>query len=643
MDKQKRVLRRNVLSLVVMAGTMYTPSVCAQEETQSEFLSVIENVVLPPSAPSGSGKGASPDNEVEALREALRRLKKQNTDLEKNRAQTGKKLAGLTAQNNRLREENRRLTDNTPRPLSPAESHDAGTPEAEKRLEEMREALTKAGRQVQSLRDENDALKHSLNVQQQRQDGALLKEREQSAVATGRSNIRQETLDKARQENVRLQQEIAMLKEKGRAETDGAGQKLRALEQQLAETRDSLARSTASDRARGEKVTALEAEIVNLRAEYRAKENDLLKLSGTVKEAEVLRSRLSELSTLRDILQQKLDMSVKDNSRLRETVVALKESLRTAENAVKEKTAEQQKDIAGLRASRDALQQELKAAQLRIQSSGQEKVALQQQARAAGEEAGKKQAAQEGRLVAAETQLKAVIAERDQMAARLRKTEETETKDRPGKVLPGEEKRVELKTDTEKQAYASGVAFSRNITQLLGIHQYLGLKLPTALMLAGLNDGINNTLLLDEQTLRDSYRTVAARLASLEKEKYDAGLKQLEKITAKATVLKRNQTLFFVQNRKGASRIAGGDNVVFDLTESVVNGKVLRSEKGVNAVINDSLPYMVQQALTLAGRGGEITVYSMVSDVYSPGNIPEGLYPYSLLKYNFKVSAKMMK
>lgn len=612
MEKQKRVLRRNVLSLVVMAGTMYTPSVCAQEGTQSEFLSVIENVVLPPSAPSGSGKGASPDNEVDALREALRRLKKQNTELEKNRAQTGKKLAGLTAENNRLREENRRLTDNTPRPLSPSESHGAGTPEAEKRLEEMREALTKAGRQVQSLREENDALKHSLNEQQQRHDGAL-------------------------------QQEIAMLKEKGRAETDGAGQKLRALEQQLAETRDSLARSTASDRARGEKVTALEAEIVNLKAGYQKKENEILKLSGAVKEAEVLRSRLTELSTLRDILQQKLDMSVKDSSRQRETVMALKDNLRTAEGAVKEKMAEQQKEIAGLRESRDALQQELKAAQLRIQSSGQEKETLQQQVRAANEEAGKKQAALEDRLAAADTQLKAVIAEREQMAARLRKTEEAETKDRPGTVLPGEERRTELKTDTEKQAYASGVAFSRNITQLLGIHQDLGLKLPTALMLAGLNDGINNTLLLDEQTLRDSYRTVASRLASLEKEKYDAGLKQLEKITAKATVLKRNQTLFFVQNRKGAGRIAGGDSVVFDLTESVVNGKVLRSEKGVNAVINDSLPYMVQQALTLAGRGGEITVYSMVSDVYSPGNIPEGLYPYSLLKYNFKVSAKMMK
>lgn len=34
---------------------------------------------------------------------------------------------------------------------------------------------------------------------------------------------------------------------------------------------------------------------------------------------------------------------------------------------------------------------------------------------------------------------------------------------------------------------------------------------------------------------------------------------------------------------------------------------------------------MVQQALTLAGLGGEITVYSMASDVYSSGNIPEGL------------------
>ncbi|ENU1669250.1 hypothetical protein ACE6ZO_004152 [Salmonella enterica] len=270
MDKQKRVLRRNVLSLVVIAGTMYTPSVCAKEGTQSEFLSVIENVVLPPSAPSGSGKGASPDNEVDALREALRRLKKQNTELEKNRAQTGKKLAGLTAENNRLREENRRLTDSTLHPLSPAESHDAGMPEAEKRLVEMREEMAKAGRQVQSLREENDALKHSLNEQQQRHDGAL-------------------------------QQEIAMLKEKGRAETDGAGQKLRALEQQLAETRDSLARSTASERVRAEKVTALEAEIVNLKAGYQKKENEILKLSGAVKETEVLRSRLMTYSLWKDI------------------------------------------------------------------------------------------------------------------------------------------------------------------------------------------------------------------------------------------------------------------------------------------------------------------------------------------------------
>ncbi|EHU0461808.1 hypothetical protein KYZ27_004406 [Salmonella enterica] len=642
MDKQKRVVRRSVLSLVVMAGTMYSAPVCAQEGAQSEFLSVIENMTLPPSAPPDSGKGAPPDKEMEALRKTLRQLKKQNSDLEKNRIQAGKTLAGLTAQNNRLREENRRLTENKPAPL-PSESHNAGIQDAEKRLAEIREELTKAGRQVQSLREENDALKHSLNVQQQRQDGALQKEREQSAVVTGRSNLLQATLDSARQENVRLQQEIATLKAKGRAETDGAGEKRRALEKQLAEIRDSLARSTASERARAEKVAALEAEIVNLKTGDQKKENEILKLSGAVKETEALRSRLSELSTLRDILQQKLDMSVKDSSGLRETVVELKDSLRTAEGAVKEKMAAQQKEIAGLRESRDALQQELKAAQLRIQSSGQEKVTLHQQVRAANEEAGKKQAALEDRLAAADTQLKAVIAERDQMAARLSKTETTETKDRPGTVLPGEGKRAELKTDTEKQAYASGVAFSRNITQLLTIHQDLGLKLPTALMLAGLNDGINNTLLLDEQTLRDSYRTVASRLASLEKEKYDAGLKQLEKITAKATVLKRNQTLFFVQNRKGAGRIAGGDSVVFDLTESVVNGKMLRSEKGVNAVINDSLPYMVQEALTLAGRGGEITVYSMVSDVYSPGNIPEGLYPYSLLKYNFKVSAKMMK
>ncbi|ELU8076083.1 hypothetical protein SDD15_004558 [Salmonella enterica] len=359
--------------------------------------------------------------------------------------------------------------------------------------------------------------------------------------------------------------------------------------------------------------------------------------TGTISQSELTPSGLSESGTLQSTLEHKLGLSVEETSRLRETLAALKERLRMAESAENEKMAEQQKQITELSESRHALQQELAVTLSRLRSAGQEKDPPEQLARNGGNSAEAERDNLEDKMATVERQLNTLTAEWDQIKLLSGAAEKAE-------IAPTSEvRRPELRTEAEKQAYASGVVFSRDLARMRAVHQDLGVNLSRELMLAGIIDGVNNTLLLDEQALRDSHRALAAQLASLEKEKYDAGVKQLEKMTAKSTILKRNQSMFFVQHRKGNGAVRAGNTVTFDLTESVVDGKTLRTEKGVTAVTDDSLPYIVQQALTLAGRGGEINVYCMVSDVYPSGNIPEGLYPYTLLKYNVKVSMKIKK
>lgn len=137
---------------------------------------------------------------------------------------------------------------------------------------------------------------------------------------------------------------------------------------------------------------------------------------------------------------------------------------------------------------------------------------------------------------------------------------------------------------------------------------------------------------------QDSYRTLMTKLVAREKEKYRAGVSELEKLASGAKLARRNGTLFFVRTQKGSGKISPGDRVQFDLTESVVKGKTLRAEKGVSAVLDKSLPYLVEQALTLAGRGVKLTVYCMASDVYPLEQMPEGLLPYSLIQYQFTLA-----
>ena len=363
-------------------------------------------------------------------------------------------------------------------------------------------------------------------------------------------------------------------------------------------------------------------------------------VSGAASHAEIMHTSLAELNILQEIFQQKVDLSVKETSRLRESVAALTDLMRATGYTGNDKIAEQLKQISELSESGSALQLELEEALSRVRSFEHEKYPLLQQALSGSNNTENKRVILEEKMTAVETQLNNIYSEWDQIKLLL---DGAHKADRKETILATDELRSELETEEEKQAYASGVVFSRDIAQMRAIHADLGVNLSKELMLEGLNDGVNNTIQLDEVSLRNSHQALATHLASLEKEKYDSGLKKLEALTAKSTILKRNKSMFFVQKRKRSGVIRYGSQVTFDLTESVVDGKTLRAEQGVTAVADDSLPYIVREALMLAGRGGEINVYCMASDVYSSGAMPEGIYPYSLLKFNVKVSVKIKK
>ncbi|MEI9746151.1 hypothetical protein V5035_26495, partial [Enterobacter ludwigii] len=112
-----------------------------------------------------------------------------------------------------------------------------------------------------------------------------------------------------------------------------------------------------------------------------------------------------------------------------------------------------------------------------------------------------------------------------------------------------------LETETDRQTYASGVVLAGNLKRSLALQQDLGVKPVPGLLLAGLTDAVNGAVRLDAQGVDDSYRAMVKQLSVLEEGKYRDGEKRLEKLTAGRTVLKRNRSMFFLQDKKGAGVI----------------------------------------------------------------------------------------
>ncbi|WP_123905316.1 hypothetical protein [Serratia liquefaciens] len=191
----------------------------------------------------------------------------------------------------------------------------------------------------------------------------------------------------------------------------------------------------------------------------------------------------------------------------------------------------------------------------------------------------------------------------------------------------------DLTTPQAQQAYASGVMMADLLRRTLALQTDLGEKPDTALLLAGVKDGVTGAVRLDKRVLTTQSEAVVARLSAKEKAKYDRGVKRLEGLTAKQTLLKRNGTLFFVQVRKGSRQLKEGESLSISLRESTLDGRVMREGKAVRGVYSARLPYPVQQALMLGGLGGSVDVYCFASDIYPPNDVPEGLFAYTLMKY----------
>ncbi|MBS3894526.1 MULTISPECIES: hypothetical protein [Serratia] len=453
-----------------------------------------------------------------------------------------------------------------------------------------------------------------------------------------------------------LQSRLSMLRQHDAADSNQqhvpSGQ-VQALTEQLTATRATVAQLMTRNEGL-EKQNASLSETVRGDA-VRSQQTDTLReqLAGANKTASDLKAQLvtAQADKARDDeaqaervagLRAKGESLEKVNADLRARLAALQADRLHADKSRDQSVANMQaltKANAGLQEQVGAIASARDAAQKSAHEAAAALAAAQHQAQSDKTQADNAQAAQLARLQA---QLREVTQSNTDLKTQLAARAGAAGAKPSGPVpdpAPTSAAAVDLTTPQAQQAYASGVMMAGLLRRTLALQTDLGEKPDTALLLAGVHDGVTGDVRLDKRVLTTQSEAVVARLSAREKAKYDSGLKRLEALTAKQTLLKRNGSMFFVQNRKGKQPIKEGMSLNISLRESTLSGRVLREGKPVQGKYSAQLPYPVQQALMLGGLGGSVDIYCFASDIYPPDNIPEGIFAYTLMKYTVKTAA----
>lgn len=192
-----------------------------------------------------------------------------------------------------------------------------------------------------------------------------------------------------------------------------------------------------------------------------------------------------------------------------------------------------------------------------------------------------------------------------------------------------------------QDAYASGWQAAAMVRRALDVQKALGVGREPRAFLAGLTDGVGNTPAMDEPVLAERVRGLTEDLSKRERARFDAGMQKLETLTHAPDVLKRNGTVLFVRKAPGKREVRDGMVLAGSLREAVLDGRVLTDRQDITFDYGPQLPAMVRDAIAIGRVGATVEVVCFAADIYPVTAMPEGVYPWTLLKYTVSTTREV--
>ncbi|ERH63656.1 hypothetical protein N172_21345 [Pantoea dispersa EGD-AAK13] len=303
-------------------------------------------------------------------------------------------------------------------------------------------------------------------------------------------------------------------------------------------------------------------------------------------------------------------------------------------DALKALKAENDKALAALQAESkkqlSAQQAESDKKLAALQAESKQQLSAQQA------ESAQKLAALQTQQAEREKQLAALDSEKQQQAHNLAQlTRELEAAKQQPAAAP---KLSAPKSDAERDGYTLGQFIASNAVVQLQMVKDIGLSISMDQLIAGLTTQLQSgDSLLDGEEMARRYATMQASIGKGLNALIEKGYAQLDKKVAKRKALKKDLGMqwFAVKSVKG--KLLPDQQAAVSVRVTTLSGKVINDFSHDQVPFNDSLPPLLQEGMSLTGKGGAVEGWALAKDIYEREPLPPWVAPYDVIHYQLTI------
>ncbi len=419
------------------------------------------------------------------------------------------------------------------------------------------------------------------------------------------------------------------LKEAQQQQSAGSAQ----LTKQLSDARAAATQSVdalKALKAENEKaLAALQAESKKqLSAQQAGNDKKLAALSAEKQQQE------KNIATLQQALKEAQQQQSAGIAQLTKQLSDARAAATQSADALKALKAENDKALAALQAESkkqlSAQQAESDKKLAALQAESKQQLSAQQA------ESAQKLAALQTQQAEREKQLAALDSDKQQQAHNLAQlTRELEAAKQQPAAAP---KLSAPKSDAERDGYTLGQFIASNAVVQLQMVKDIGLSISMDQLIAGLTTQLQSgDSLLDGEEMARRYATMQASIGKGLNALIEKGYAQLDKKVAKRKALKKDLGMqwFAVKSVKG--KLLPDQQAAVSVRVTTLSGKVINDFSHDQVPFNDSLPPLLQEGMSLTGKGGAVEGWALAKDIYEREPLPPWVAPYDVIHYQLTI------
>ncbi|MBS0865794.1 MULTISPECIES: FKBP-type peptidyl-prolyl cis-trans isomerase N-terminal domain-containing protein [Enterobacter] len=189
------------------------------------------------------------------------------------------------------------------------------------------------------------------------------------------------------------------------------------------------------------------------------------------------------------------------------------------------------------------------------------------------------------------------------------------------------------KTTAEKMAYVAGQSMASGVREGLLTWNQAGMNISRDMVITGLNDGLNGEMKLSRDEMDAIWNTFSENLQHLlEKKMHDGEAIIARQIAGQKPEQIKDGIAYIVKSKGDVSAGKRWPRQV-EVTEKLVDGTVISQPLKLEILPSDSLPPVLQEALPLLGKGGEVVAWGLAKSVYGELALPASVTPFTVLEY----------